>query len=39
VPDARLVTINDCGHLPHIEQREAFVAALSDFVERRRAAA
>jgi len=39
IPDARLAIIPDCGHLPHIEQRPAFVAALGDFLDQKRAAA
>jgi pimeloyl-ACP methyl ester carboxylesterase len=33
IPDATLVVVPDCGHLPHIERREAFVAALAEFLE------
>jgi proline iminopeptidase len=32
LPDARLVTIPDSGHMVHIEQPEAFRAALTDFL-------
>ncbi len=39
IPDAQLVVVPDCGHLPHIERREAFVAALADFLDHKRAAA
>jgi pimeloyl-ACP methyl ester carboxylesterase len=39
IPTAQLVVIPDCGHLPHVEQRAAFVAALDDFLARRRVAA
>jgi pimeloyl-ACP methyl ester carboxylesterase len=39
IPDAKLAIIPDCGHLPHIERRPAFMAALEDFLDRRRAAA
>ena len=39
VPGAQLVMIPDCGHLPHVEQRAAYVAALDSFFERMRAAA
>jgi pimeloyl-ACP methyl ester carboxylesterase len=39
IPDATLVVVPDCGHLPHIERREAFVAALADFLNHKRAAA
>ncbi len=33
IPGAKLAIIPDCGHLPHIEQRQAFVAALTNFLE------
>jgi pimeloyl-ACP methyl ester carboxylesterase len=39
IPGAKLTVIAQCGHLPHIEQRPAFVAALDDFLDRMRAAA
>jgi pimeloyl-ACP methyl ester carboxylesterase len=39
IAGAKLVIVPDCGHLPHIEQRQAFVAALTEFLDRRRAAA
>jgi len=39
IPGAKLAIIPDCGHLPHVEQRGAFLAALTDFLEGRRAAA
>jgi pimeloyl-ACP methyl ester carboxylesterase len=39
IPNAKLAIIPDCGHLPHVEQRGAFVAALADFLQGRRAAA
>jgi pimeloyl-ACP methyl ester carboxylesterase len=39
IPGAQLAVMANCGHLPHIEQRLAFVAALGDFLDRRRAAA
>ncbi len=39
IPAAQLVVIPDCGHLPHVEQRAAFVAALDNFLARRRVAA
>jgi proline iminopeptidase len=32
LPDVRLVTIPDSGHMVHIEQPEAFRAALTEFV-------
>jgi pimeloyl-ACP methyl ester carboxylesterase len=33
VPGARIATIPEAGHLPHIEQPERFVAALAAFLE------
>ena len=39
IPGSQLVIIPDCGHVPHIEQRQAFVAALENFLDGRRAAA
>ena len=39
IPGATLVVIPDCGHLPHVERPEAFVAALDKFLEHQRAAA
>jgi pimeloyl-ACP methyl ester carboxylesterase len=40
VPGAQLlVLLPDCGHLPHVEQRAAFVAALNSFFDRMRVAA
>ena len=33
IADAQLAIIADCGHLPHIERRDAFVAALGDFLD------
>jgi pimeloyl-ACP methyl ester carboxylesterase len=39
IPGAKLAIIPDCGHLPHIERREIFVAALDDFLTNMRAAA
>lgn len=32
IPGAKLVTIPKCGHVPQIEQPEAFNAALKDFI-------
>jgi pimeloyl-ACP methyl ester carboxylesterase len=31
--------IPDCGHIPQVEQRPAFVAALEGFLEKRKVAA
>jgi pimeloyl-ACP methyl ester carboxylesterase len=32
IPGAKLVTIPKCGHVPQIEQPDAFVAALEEFI-------
>ncbi len=39
IPGAKLAIIPDCGHLPHVEQRGAFMVALENFFHGRRAAA
>ena len=39
IPGAQLTVIPDCGHLQHVEQPAAFVAALDNFLARRRVAA
>jgi pimeloyl-ACP methyl ester carboxylesterase len=39
IPGAKVTVIPDCGHLPQIEQRQAFVATLEGFLEARRVAA
>jgi len=39
VPDAKLVVIPDCGHLPHVEQPQAYAAAIRGFLQGTRAAA
>lgn len=39
IPGSRVAIIPDCGHVPQIEQRQAFVAALEGFLEGQRAAA
>jgi pimeloyl-ACP methyl ester carboxylesterase len=39
IPGAKVAIIPDCGHLPHVEQRQAFVAALEGFLDGMRAAA
>ena len=33
LPNARIVTIPAAGHAPHLEQAEAFVAAVSEFLD------
>jgi pimeloyl-ACP methyl ester carboxylesterase len=33
LPDARLVMLNKCGHLPHIEQATAVARHVSEFLE------
>jgi pimeloyl-ACP methyl ester carboxylesterase len=32
IPNAKLVIVPDCGHVPQIEQPDAFVAALESFI-------
>jgi pimeloyl-ACP methyl ester carboxylesterase len=39
IPGSKAVIIPECGHIPQVEQRPAFVAALEDFLESKRAAA
>jgi pimeloyl-ACP methyl ester carboxylesterase len=39
IPGAQVVLIPDCGHLPHVEQPQAFVAALEGFLAAKRVAA
>jgi pimeloyl-ACP methyl ester carboxylesterase len=39
IPGSSVSIIPDSGHLPHIEQREAFVTALEGFLEKKKAAA
>jgi pimeloyl-ACP methyl ester carboxylesterase len=39
IPDSKAVIIPECGHLPQIEQRQAFVRALEAFLDHKRAAA
>jgi pimeloyl-ACP methyl ester carboxylesterase len=39
IPGSQAVVIPECGHIPWIERREAFVAALEGFLEGKRAAA
>jgi pimeloyl-ACP methyl ester carboxylesterase len=33
LPDARLVVVNECGHLPHIEQAPFVTGHVLDFLE------
>jgi len=39
IPGAALTIIPECGHVPPVEQRQAFLAALEGFLEGKRAAA
>jgi pimeloyl-ACP methyl ester carboxylesterase len=39
IPGSKVVIIPDCGHVPQIEQRQGFVAALEGFLEGQRVAA
>ena len=39
IPGSKVEIIPDCGHLPQVEQRQAFVSALEGFLVNRRAAA
>lgn len=39
IPGSSVAVIPDCGHIPQVEQRGAFVAALEGFLARKRAAA
>jgi pimeloyl-ACP methyl ester carboxylesterase len=39
IAGSKLTVIPDCGHVPPVEQRITFLAALEDFVEGKRAAA
>jgi pimeloyl-ACP methyl ester carboxylesterase len=39
IPGSNVTIIPDCGHLPQIEQRQAFVSALEGFLVNQRAAA
>jgi pimeloyl-ACP methyl ester carboxylesterase len=39
IPGSKLTIIPECGHVPPIEQRAAFLAALEGFLEGKRAAA
>ena len=33
LPDARLVMVDKCGHLPHVEQPTIVVRQILDFLE------
>ena len=39
IPGSSVAVIPDCGHIPQVEQRQAFVKALEGFLETKRAAA
>ena len=39
IPGSKVAIIPDCGHMPQIEQRAAFVAALEGFLDGKRVAA
>ena len=39
IPGSGVTIIPECGHIPQVEQRAAFVAALEGFLEKRKAAA
>jgi pimeloyl-ACP methyl ester carboxylesterase len=39
IPGSKAMIIPDCGHLPQIEQRQAFVAALEGFFDKMKVAA
>lgn len=39
IPGSKVTIIPDCGHVPQVEQRQAFVAALEAFLEEKRVAA
>jgi pimeloyl-ACP methyl ester carboxylesterase len=39
IPGSKAVIIPECGHLPQIEQRQAFVAALEGFFDKMKVAA
>jgi pimeloyl-ACP methyl ester carboxylesterase len=39
IPGSAVTVIPDCGHIPQVEQRKAFVAALEGFLETRKVAA
>jgi pimeloyl-ACP methyl ester carboxylesterase len=39
IPGAKVVVLPECGHLPHVEKGEAFVAEFEAFIGQQRAAA
>ena len=39
IPGSSVTVFPDCGHIPQVEQRQAFVAALEGFLDTKRAAA
>jgi pimeloyl-ACP methyl ester carboxylesterase len=39
IPGSKVVIIPECGHVPYIEQRQAFVAALEGFLDSKKVAA
>ena len=39
IPGSKAVIIPDCGHLPHVEKGDAFVAELEAFIGDKRIAA
>jgi len=39
IPHSSVTIIPDCGHIPQVERRAAFVAALETFLDKRKAAA
>ena len=39
IPGSKLTIIPECGHVPQVEQRAAFVAVLEGFLDEQRVAA
>ena len=39
MPDARLMMVEECGHVPHLEHPATAAAAIAEFVEGPKAAA
>jgi pimeloyl-ACP methyl ester carboxylesterase len=39
IPGSQVVIVPDSGHVPHVEQRQAFVAAIEGFLDAKRVAA